>query len=196
MSNHEKIKGLTRKNGRAYTESVKRPVEGAAFGAASTAPGTANFPRPDNPTTKEVSPEPEMIRLLDAYGVFLRLVDAREGRLMIRNRAAVGLGSRRRIRAIQLVAVTEIAPVESNHASRSRLLPNGLVGQRYSHKRENEKNPPEVWMLRKLSSPDPESELHIRSCYISSLTDCMAAGVRREFMDGIARDLGLRRKRI
>ncbi len=123
----------------------------------------------------------ERVRLMDANGRFIRLISEREAHRLIFERKAEGLGTRRRIDAVQLTV--ERQQVEEHGVPTNNLLPNGLVGQRYSHDSATEENPAQVWMLRKLEAKSVSANVFIHECFVASVIDCLPEGERRaEFL--------------
>jgi hypothetical protein len=122
----------------------------------------------------------EYVRLLDTFGHFVREIEASEARTMIRERKAVGLGTKQVFRAVQLIV--DRKQVEDHGVPCRPLLPSGLVGQRYSDKHAHDDNPENVWRLKQLRARDVDTDLHIHSIYIQSLTDCMGATSKAELL--------------
>jgi hypothetical protein len=165
--------------------------DGVVVGAvAAPGLGTHVYANRDNPLTAEVSPDrPERVRLIGVSGVFLREIDASEAHALIRERRAVGIGNKRRIRAVQLLVVE----FEGRKKPRA-LLPFGLVGQRYSHNHATSDNPEGVWTLRRLSAHDAKTDLAIHIAHIDSLLECMTQQQRDAMICSLGLMRGLRRK--
>ncbi len=119
----------------------------------------------------------DKVRLLDAFGEFIHEIGSDEAHRLIRERKATGMGTRKRIRAVQLTVERKAA--EDNGVPGREPLPNGLVGQRYSHNHESDDNVEQNWTLRKLTAASVNANVFIHECFVASVISCLPEGEKR-----------------